>query len=90
MTMKESTKLFLAGIVIVALCCFCLILGGEVGKQTERQRWGAMDAETIGEIRAERDAEIASCTLSDARADRCYIPCATDADCAEKNGMSDH
>ena len=88
--MRESTKLFLAGVAIVALCTLCLILGGEIGKQAERQRWGAMDAESIAEIRAERDAEIAECSLSDARADRCYIPCATDADCIEKNGMSDH
>lgn len=56
--MKETTKTFLAGVAIVALCCVCLILGGEVGKQTERQRWERMDAESIGEIRAEAAMEL--------------------------------
>lgn len=85
--MKESTKLFLAVAIIAAVA---VIFGSELGKRIERQHWGAMDAQSIAEIRAERDAEIAACTLSDARADRCYIPCATDADCVEKNGMTDH
>ena len=56
--MKESTKLFLAGVIIVTLCVACLILGGEVGKQAERQRWGAWDAESIAEIRAEAAIEL--------------------------------
>lgn len=34
--------------------------------------------------------EIASCTLAKARAEKCFIPCASDADCLEKNGTSDH
>ena len=32
----------------------------------------------------------ADCSLADARADKCFIPCSTDTDCMEKNGMTDH
>lgn len=35
-------------------------------------------------------AAIADCSLEDARADRCFIPCSTDADCLAKNGQTDH
>lgn len=33
---------------------------------------------------------VADCTLEDAHAEKCFIPCSTDADCLAKNGQTDH
>lgn len=34
--------------------------------------------------------EIAKCTIKDAHSEKCFIPCSTNEDCLEKNGMTDH
>jgi ferric-dicitrate binding protein FerR (iron transport regulator) len=34
--------------------------------------------------------DVAKCTLADARAERCFIPCSANDDCMEKNGQTDH
>lgn len=34
--------------------------------------------------------QVAACTLADAHADKCFIPCSTDLDCVAKNGQEDH
>jgi len=34
--------------------------------------------------------KVAECTLTDAQAGKCWLPCASDEDCLAKNGMADH
>jgi hypothetical protein len=36
------------------------------------------------------EAAVANCSLSDARMGQCFIPCATDSDCVEKNGREEY
>lgn len=33
---------------------------------------------------------VANCSLEDAKKEKCFIPCTTNEDCLEKNGMTDH
>lgn len=35
-------------------------------------------------------SDIADCSLADAKLEKCFIPCTTDLDCVEKNGIEDH
>lgn len=34
--------------------------------------------------------EVAACTVVEAHKDLCFIPCASDEDCLQKNGQKDH
>jgi len=52
--------------------------------------WAGQRADRFEEGRNAAIREIAGCTLEAARRDECWIPCATDTDCLQKNGQADH
>lgn len=64
--------------VLALLLAFAL---GRFSVNTERVRLDAFNA---------LEAAIAECSLAEARAGRCFIPCASDSDCLEKNGRTEY
>lgn len=65
-----------------------LIVGALFGYSVDHALTMNVRAYEAGQVQMIR--EIADCTLADARAEKCFIPCASDADCLEKNGQEDH
>lgn len=54
-----------------------------MAEQRNLQRYYA-----AGQLQMER--WVADCSLAEARAGRCFIPCNTDSDCVEKNGVEEY
>ena len=36
------------------------------------------------------EVAVANCSLADAKAGKCFIPCGSDTDCVEKNGVEEY
>ena len=81
---QAMTKLH--ALTTIGLTVIALTVGFTLGSWEIAAQRSQAYTQGIEEMRS----AVVDCTLADAHADKCYIPCATDSDCLEKNGQSDH
>lgn len=69
-------------IVIISIVLSCILAGIVTGFMFYNAGYADGVARTY--------QQISKCTIQDAHLEKCFIPCSTDMDCVEKNGMKDH
>jgi hypothetical protein len=93
--MKHFLKDMLPMALVMILATVFWLSGYYAGQNDERAftlgcEPGLVSGPCVEDAQNALISQIASCTIEDAHAEKCFIPCSTDSDCLEKNGQTDH